>query len=110
MTNFDMTINKVEEHCKVGKYFAPFNNLQVKILDRLYFNHIKDVVEGFDDDHIKNIDQLLDAYIEYLYPVVSYLGDVMCKKISNYKTINYTTNDIDRWASMLYNTKVKDLL
>jgi hypothetical protein len=114
--NFDLYLDMLEnvnatilEHCKTGSYFGPYNMLQVKILMSLYNNFLRGNVEGYDHGVINDPSQVIMMFVEIDSDVFRLVGDVLCKNIPNEKTINYTQNDVDRWAHDLFKMmKVND--
>jgi len=92
----------IEEHCKTGKYFGPFNMLQIKILDRLYYNHLKDKVDGFGDENILSNSDLITMFFNKLPDALTVLGGVLCRRIPDEKTLRYTGTDLNVWALELF--------
>ena len=92
-----------EEHCKVGKYFKPFNILQTKILKTLYLKYLNGKVENFNKRNITTMSELMMAYFENIPDVLNLLGSILCRQISDEKTLNYSDKDVDFWAYDLYN-------
>lgn len=91
-----------EEHCKMGPYFKPFNILQTKILKSLYLRHLAGRVPIFSKRNITTMSELMLTYYEKYPDILKILGNVICKLIPNEKTLDYTTNDVDKWADELY--------
>ena len=75
--------------------------LQVKILKALYYNHLKDKVEGFGDEVISSDQDIVYMYFDNLPDSLKLLGDVLCKHIPNEKTLRYSQNDVNMWAGQL---------
>lgn len=106
LENIDAQV--IVEHCKTGRYFGPFNMLQVKILKSMYIDYLKDRVEGFTGNSISNDSELVMAYFDNLPTSLRLLGDVLCKYIPDEKVLKHTGTDIKRWAKELFNLLKKN--
>ena len=89
------------EHCKTGKYFMPFNKLQLEILRELYNTYLVGKIEGFDKNSYGNT-ELFMLYYDKLPMALKILGDILCKYIPNEKTLIHTGYDVKRWAKKLF--------
>ena len=104
MDNFDKLINEfynnpeyVLEHCKRGEFFVPYNILQIKILSVMYNKYLR----GKTQPPINNLDDIINLFVERMPSIFEVLGDKLCYTIPNYKTKNYTEEDLNRWAKQL---------
>ena len=83
----------IDEHCKVGDMYNPFNILQAHIFLKLY-----ELIYGIDD--ISRTEKLMRIITKTNAPDI--LGGEMCRRISDDKVLAHTDDDIKMWAQELF--------
>ncbi len=107
MKEFDILIKELEtydavilEHCKVGTYYGAFNILQKEILRTFYENHLRKL-PAYNFGDLDNTPLMMMLYNKLQF-IMKYVGEELCKRIPDEKTLNYTESDLDNWAKELY--------
>lgn len=83
----------IVEHCKTGALFNPFNKLETDVFLALYDK----LYPG--EENIRPGLKIMRIMRHTTAGQI--LGDVMCKKISNERVVNYSQQDVDIWAEEL---------